>query len=105
MQVINVAAYPSQLFRVVLAGQHCTILLYQRGGSIFINLAVGSVPVCAGAICRDRVSIVQNATPDFTGSLFFADTLGNSDPTWESLGSRYLFIYVEPGEDADNVIL
>jgi hypothetical protein len=34
----------------------------------------------------------------FSGDLFFADTQGTNDPYYTDLGTRYLLVYVTPGE-------
>lgn len=99
MQQIPISKLPSQTLNVVLAGQYCTLSLYWRQVRLYLDLLVGGVPVCRGAICQDRASIVQSPTRIFTGSLHFYDREGHRQPHWEGLNSRWVLLYLEDGEE------
>lgn len=99
MQIINIASFPSQEFTVVLDGQECTISLYTRLSKMYLDLTVGTIPVCAGAICQYGTEILQSQNPDFKGTLYFWDNEGMSAPAWEGVGTRYFLLYASEGEE------
>ena len=88
----------SQKFRIVLEGQNVTIRLFYRFGDMYADVFVGNETICLGSICRNRTAIVENAGEKFKGNLFFMDMLGDTDPQYEDLGSRYVFLYVSANE-------
>lgn len=99
MYQIPLQAIPAQRLNVVLDDQNCTIALYQRGRSLYMDLAVDSDTICNGAICRNGASIVQSPSLHFDGTLHFFDTLGNEDPQYSKLDTRWILLYVPDGED------
>lgn len=99
MQVINISAFPSQEFTVVLDGQECTISLYTRLGKMYLDLTAGAIPICAGAICQYGTEILQSRNPGFKGTLYFWDNEGTSAPAWEGIGTRYFLLYASDGEE------
>jgi hypothetical protein len=96
--VIPVVAVPSQSFGVSLNGQNCTIRIAQKTTGMFLDLLMDNTLVIGGAPCLDRTRIVRDAYLRFSGDLFFADTQGTSDPYYTDIGTRYLLLYVAPGE-------
>lgn len=98
MQKIPLPPIPSNRFQVVLDDQQCRISLYQRGRRMYLDLDVDNEPVCRGAICQNRASIVQSPTRLFSGSLHFWDTLGDEPPQYDQLGTRFLLLYVSANE-------
>ena len=98
MKVIEIQPLPSQVFQVVLDGQECTISLFQRLGSMYLDLTVGTSVICEGAICQYGADIVQSKSSNFDGSLRFYDDQGLSAPKWEEIGSRYYLLYFSEGE-------
>jgi hypothetical protein len=99
MRKIPLKNVPSQIIKVVLAEQNCQLKVYYRFGSMYMDIIVGGQMIQAGAICRNRTSIVQVANDIFVGSLHFLDLLGDADPNWEGFGDRFSLLYVEPNED------
>lgn len=99
MQTIPLRAIPSQELQVVLSGQDCTIFLYWRWGRLYLDLTVGEVPICRGAVCQCGASVVQFPSVYFAGSLHFWDVLGKqSAPKYDELGSRFILVYIPEGE-------
>ena len=99
MQKIPLRAIPSQELHVVLSGQDCTMFLYWRWGRLYLDLTVGAVPVCRGAVCQCGASVVQFPMVNFAGSLHFWDVLGKqTTPRYDELGSRFILLYVPAGE-------
>lgn len=103
MQFIPLSQIPSQTFNIVLSGQDCTISIYYRQNRLYLDLSVGTDIICQGAICANRVDIVQSNTLFFLGTLHFFDLDGDRSPQWEKLhtGSdgRYVFVYVDADEE------
>lgn len=95
---LPVKAEPNQRFSVVLNNQDCTIELFQRYDRLYLNLFVNDAPVVLGVVCLDRVNLAITSSPLFKGFLYFADTLGDSAPQWEGLGSRYWLIFAREEE-------
>ncbi len=99
MQNIPLSPIPAQTFQIVLDDQQCCISLYQRGQRIYLDLDVDDEPVCRGAICQNRASIVQSPTRLFSGSLHFWDTLGDEPPRYDLLDTRFQLMYISKDEE------
>ena len=94
MQRINISPIPAQTFNVVLDGQYCTISLYWRQTRLYLDLSVGAVEVCRGAVCQNRADIIQSPAPDFNGTLHFYDFEGERPPHYSGLNSRWGLFYL-----------
>jgi hypothetical protein len=95
MQIIPIAATPSQTLSVTLGGQSCQISIRQKSTGVFLDLLVSNAPVVLSALCLDRVSIVRKHYSGFVGGLVMLDTQGVTDPDYTGFGSRYLLAYIE----------
>ncbi|MGL4208299.1 MAG: phage baseplate plug family protein [Candidatus Adiutrix sp.] len=93
---INLARLPAQKCSVVLGPHHATISLRQRGDYMYLDLWVNEEPVCLGAICQNDVDIVQSPNRLFKGILKFIDLEGQRPPSWETLESRHILLYLPP---------
>ena len=93
MMIVPVAALPSQTLNVTLGGQRCTLNLYQKGPSLYLDLYIAGRPLATTVLCRDRVRLVRYAYLGFVGELVFIDAQGQSDPTYAQLGSRFMLVY------------
>lgn len=89
---------PNQRFSIVLNDQNCTVELFQRYDRLYLNLYVDDTAVVSGVVCLNQQNLIIPTTTKFIGYLYFADTLGNSAPQWEELGTRYELIYASPEE-------
>lgn len=98
MQVVPIQDIFNQEFQVVLAGQNCTINVYQLSTGLFCDLYVAGVLVIAGVICEDRNRIVRDLYLGFIGDLAFVDLQGESNPLSPGLGTRYVLIYLEASD-------
>lgn len=87
---VPLLATPSQSLLVTLGGQQCRIQIDAKSTGMFYSLWVSEVAIISGRICLNLVPLVLFS---FTGDMFFVDIAGNSDPTYDGLGSRYLLIY------------
>lgn len=98
MKWIPLQPVPSQTLSVVLSGQNCQISVYQKSTGLYLDLKVDDAPIVTTVLCHDRVRLVRSAYLGFAGDLAFEDTLGQADPQYDSLGSRFVLSYLEPFE-------
>lgn len=91
--VISLSAEPSQRLQVVLEEQDVELSILQRGGHVYADVTVNGIVIRQGALCVDRVPILQPGTTDFVGNLIFVDLWGTSDPQWQEYGSRFVLLY------------
>jgi hypothetical protein len=115
--IIPLQAVASQTVNVSLAGQACTINVYQKGilppfpaltvastgvyllsAVVYLDLYISNVLVLGGIRCMNGVAIVRNSYLGFTGDLAFYDTQGSTDPVYSGLGSRYVLAYLSAGD-------
>ncbi len=106
---IPLAQIPAQTFYIVLSGQNCTISVYWRQKRLYLDLSVDDVLVCEGAVCQNKVDIVQSSSPYFSGMICFFDLDGDSPPIWDGLhtglAGRWALIYIDAGESIPKNIL
>ena len=91
--VISLSAVPSQKLQVVLEDQDVELSILQRGGHVYADVILNGSVIVEGALCIDRVPILQPNTTDFSGNLVFVDLWGTSDPKWQEYGSRFILLY------------
>jgi hypothetical protein len=92
-QTLPVQPLPSQTFNATLGTQSCQVTLQQLATGLFISLVVNGAQVLSGYYCNDRVGLVRRAYLGFVGWLYFVDTQGTQDPSYEGLGTRYILVY------------
>jgi hypothetical protein len=95
MQIIPIADTYSQTLAIQLAGQNCTLNLYQKSTGFYADVLVDGALIIGGVICQNLNRIVRDLYLGFTGDLCFQDTQGTSDPSSPGLGTRYLLCYLE----------
>lgn len=95
---IPLQAIPAQAFSVSLNGQSCQMSLYQKRDLFYIDIAMGTQIVRQGRMVRNATRLVRYAYLGFVGDLVMFDTQGESDPTYDGLGSRYQLYYLSPSE-------
>jgi hypothetical protein len=98
MLIIPTDPVQSRTFTIQLADQSCYIKLYQKTTGMYFDLSVAGVPKVQGKIVRNRVKLVRQPYLGFVGDLAFMDTVGNGDPNYRGLGSRWLFMYLEASD-------
>ena len=91
--VISLSPEPSQKLQVILDDQDVELAVVQRGGHVFADVTLNGVLLVEGALCLDRVPILQPETTEFSGNLIFLDLRGTSDPEWQEYGSRFVLLY------------
>lgn len=98
MLQIPLQAVPAQILKTQLAGQPCTIKVYQKSTGLFLDLYVNDALLIGGVICQDANRIVRSEYKGFIGDLAFFDTQGSEDPYYVGLGARWVLCYLEVGE-------
>ena len=92
-QIIPITNVPSQSFSVQLGSQNCSINIYQKSTGLYFDLFINNVNIVQTMLCLNLVGLVRESYQGFTGQLFFFDTKGTSDPSYQGLGTRYLLVY------------
>ena len=100
MQSVPLQPVPSQSTKVVLGGQNCQILVYQKPQGVFVDINADGVDISVGTIARDAVPLVSREYAGFAGNLIFIDTQGSDDPSYEGLGDRWTLVYLTAEEYA-----
>jgi hypothetical protein len=95
---IPLTATPAQSMTVLLGGQQTQISLYTKGDGLFCDVSVNNAPIVQARACHDRLKIVRYGYLGFVGDLCFIDTQGNKSPKYSGLGTRYILVYLAPGE-------
>ncbi|MFL9904279.1 hypothetical protein PQR71_40180 [Paraburkholderia fungorum] len=98
MLTIPIADTYSQTFSVQLAGQNCTLNVYQKSTGLYIDLYVAGSLIIGGVVCQNLNRIVRDVYLGFVGDLCFYDTQGMNDPSSPGLGTRYQLIYLETSD-------
>ena len=100
MQQIPLQPIPSQSTKVVLGGQNCQLLVYQKPQGVFVDINADGVDISVGTIARDAVPLISREYAGFIGNLIFIDTQGSDDPSYEGLGDRWTLVYLTAEEYA-----
>ena len=98
MQTVPLQPVPSQSTKVVLGGQNCQILVYQKPQGVFVDINADGVDISVGTIARDAVPLISREYAGFIGNLIFIDTQGSDDPSYEGLGDRWTLVYLTAEE-------
>jgi hypothetical protein len=100
MQEVPLQPVPCQSTKVVLGGQNCQLLVYQKPQGVFVDINVDGVDMVVGVIARDAVPLMCREYEGFAGNLLFIDTQGSSDPDYAGMGSRFNLVYLTADEYA-----
>lgn len=84
---------PSQELSIVLNNQNCAISVYTRGSHLYFDLVKDNKNVTTGIICLNQNKLVPYKYMGFEGQLFFIDSQGTNDPTFDGLGTRFILLY------------
>lgn len=91
---IPLVAIPAQKLSITLGTQRCQISVYQKSTGLYFDLLLAGVPVAVGVYCANRTNLVRNQYVSFAGNLAFIDTMGDNDPDYTGLATRYRLVYV-----------
>lgn len=98
MQSITLQPIKAQQVSVSLAGQDCKVRIVQRTTGLFIDVAIDGRWIVQGVMCLNCNKIVRYEHLGLKGELFFADTVGDADPIYDELGSRFQLFYATKEE-------
>lgn len=84
---------PNQEFQITLNGQNCTIGVYQKDDSVYLNLWVDNEPIFLGVSALDRVGLKMSDYMGFEGQLWFEDKNGTTNPDYTGFGNRFNLYY------------
>jgi len=97
-RLIPLEKLPSQTVNVELNKYYCDITVRQRGGYMYMDLAVNGEYLFTGICCLcDRICNPYRRASFLNGILFWVDKKGEcGTPNYEELGDRYLLYYYNP---------
>ena len=93
IQIIPIGAVESQTFTITLNQQNCSINIYQKSTGLYFDMTVNGNSCVQTMLCLNLVGLVREEYQGFEGQIFFFDTQGTSDPTYDGLGTRYQLVY------------
>ena len=76
MMIIPIQPLPNQTMQVQLAGQSCSLNIYQNAYGLFMDVIVGQNQIIAGVLCENLNRIVRSLYLGFVGDFAFQDTQG-----------------------------
>jgi len=92
---------PYQTLSSVLGNQNSQIAVYQKGDSLYFDLALDGTPIITTKICRNRIRLLLASSYEpYVGDFVFVDTQGDTEPQYSGLGSRYVLLYLSADEIA-----
>lgn len=98
METISLQPVPSQIVKCVIGGQNVQINIYTKETGLYADVNSNGVDLVTGILCLNSVSIVCRDYLGFVGNLIFDDSLGNSDPNYQGLGSQFQLLYLTNAE-------
>lgn len=98
MLIVPITATPSQTVTCVLGEQNCTITIYQKNSSVYLDLMVDNVIIGSTMMALNNVKIVRYGYLGFIGDLMFSDVIGTSDPDYTGFNTRYMLVYLEASD-------
>jgi hypothetical protein len=90
---IPVQPIPSQTMQINLGGQPTTLNVYQQAFGLYMDVLVGTTPIVQGIICLNNNLIIRNNYFGYVGDFVFVDSMGNNDPVYTGLSSRWWLVY------------
>ncbi|MFZ4835756.1 phage baseplate plug family protein [Rouxiella sp. Mn2063] len=98
MRNVSIEPEKSQSISVSLGGQRCEIRLIQRTTFLYMDLTSNGVPLIQGVPCLYGNKMVGYKHLGFLGDLVFIDNVGQRDPEWSGLGTRFSLYYIEESD-------
>lgn len=95
MLVVPLLATPSQILQSSLGGQAVKLAIYQKLLGMYMDVYVDDALIIGGVLCENENRIVRSIYLGFVGDLMFYDTQGSDDPTYSTLGTRFVLLYLE----------
>jgi hypothetical protein len=98
MKEIYLNSVPSQTLQVVLDEQNIQLAIYSKSGRLFVDININDVDVINCVIARNLVPLNCRNYLDNKGNFIFIDIIGDNDPVYTELGSRYFLLYITEEE-------
>ncbi len=96
---VPLAPVASQRLSIVLGNQNCQINVYQKADCMYVDLAVDAVSIIRTKAARNRSRLLlATSYAGFVGDLVFVDTIGDEQPYYTGLGSRWFLLYLTAAE-------
>lgn len=99
MRLISAEPLKSQAILFPIGDSQVGLTLVQRGDILYADVYLDGRCICQGVPCLNGNRIIHYKYLGFPGDLFFVDTLGNSDPNYSGIGSRYLLYHLSEDEN------
>lgn len=93
LSIIPLVPVPSQTLVVQLGAQSCGLNVRTRANGLFVDLYIAGQLTVTGMFALNLTKMVRSKYLGLVGDLYFYDTIGKSDPTYDGLGSRYLLFW------------
>lgn len=97
---IPLVATPSQTITVNLDNQPTRLHVYQLSTGLFMDVYLSDQLVIGGVVCQNLNRIVRNRYLGYSGDFAWTDSVGNSDPSYVGIGSRFVLVYFTADEIA-----
>lgn len=98
MITISLTQEKEQTIHVTLNKQVCIIRLVQRESCMFMDFTLNGTLIAAGLPCLYANKMIRYEYLGFSGDLVFLDLEGESDPSYDGLGKRFLLCYMTEAE-------
>lgn len=98
MLVISLRPVKGQQIDVDLDGQSATLKIMQTTAGLVIDIGLDNLWIAQGVPCLNCNKLVRYKHLGFKGELFFADTVGDLDPSYDGLGERFRLFYATEEE-------
>ncbi|VEB99928.1 Uncharacterised protein [Cedecea lapagei] len=100
MLVVTLKPIKGQQVNVDLDGQSATLKITQTTAGLFMDIGLDNLWIAQGIPCLNCNKLVRYKHLGFRGELFFADTVGDLDPSYDGLGGRFKLFYATEQEMA-----
>lgn len=103
MQIVPLAAVPSQIVQAQLGGQNCTLQVTQKSTGLYMTVLVDNVVIVENVICQNMNLIVRSAYLGFIGDFCWIDNQATSpgtgaDPVYTGIGAQFSLAYLAPSD-------
>jgi len=97
--IVPLSPVPSQRLSIVLANQNCQINVFQKQDSMYVDLAIDGDSILRTKAARNSIRLLLGAEyRGFIGDLVFVDNIGDEQPFYTGLGSRWFLLYLTSDE-------
>lgn len=98
---IPLSPVASQRVSVVLANQNVQLNVFQKADCMYVDVAIDGDSIVRTKAARNRSRLLlATSYRGFVGDLVFVDTLGDEQPFYTGLGSRWFLLYLTAAEIA-----